>query len=615
MSYIALSQNDGIDLIVNRIEYIGVVFMYSTYFHFVTSLTKLDKEKRLEITIYYLSSFVFGLLTIFTNLIVKGINQTLFFNITSIGFLHPIFLLFFFVAIIRGIFLLIKSHKTAVGNKKNQILYFVFATILGFGGGSTTYLLKYNIPIFPYGHYLTFLYVIITAYAILRYRLMDITIVIRKGVVYSTIIALITAVYLLIIHFSSHLFGTLGGTYNTILTLLLIFIFAFAFQPLRENLQKIIDKLFFKSKYDYQQTIKNLSMAVTKTLELDKILDMVAESLANTFKIDKIAIFVDKKDSFNLKKNIGFKNITVTTRSKDLILQGEAELPKDASIYIPIVTKEKLIGAIILGNKLSSDMFTTEDIDLLITLGNQLGSAIENAKLLEDILNTQKQLYQADKMASLGTIAAGMTHEIKNPLTVIKNLVQITKERYKNADDEFFDSFDEMVPRQVERISNIVDNLLKFGRPKEPQKVDLDLNKVLDDSIRMFENKCAKRGIDIIKKYGNLSKISADPELLLQAFTNIILNSIQAMEDGGELAIKTLQNQNKIIVEISDTGTGIAEDNLKNIFDPFYTTKDIGTGLGLSVTYKIIKEHCGEIFVNSKVGDGTKFKIEFLIGE
>ncbi|MFC1571307.1 ATP-binding protein [Candidatus Margulisiibacteriota bacterium] len=281
-----------------------------------------------------------------------------------------------------------------------------------------------------------------------------------------------------------------------------------------------------------------------------------------------------------------------------------------AALCIPLFFEDKLIGLFNLGNKLSQDMYTDEDIDLLTTLSNQLAIAIENATLHEEMLQAQKQLLLADKLAALGRVAAGMAHEIKNPLASIKGMSQMVEKAVRENDQETLQDFKEVVPKELDRINKLVENLLKFGRPPKLQISSVNVNDVLENSLKLFDNQFTKNRIKPNKNLVGVPKIQADPEQLSQVFTNLFLNAIQSMPDGGQLNVTTAAvGDAKVAVEIADTGSGIEADKLSHIFDPFYSTKKTGSGLGLAITFRIIKEHRGTIEAESQVGQGAKFKI------
>jgi signal transduction histidine kinase len=224
----------------------------------------------------------------------------------------------------------------------------------------------------------------------------------------------------------------------------------------------------------------------------------------------------------------------------------------------------------------------------------------ENVKLYHGLL-------QADKLAALGTIAAGMAHEIKNPLASIKGLTQVLPENLE--DMEFIRKYSEIVPRQLDRINRIVEDLLTFGQPKDLSMQNVEIADILEEVLRLVENQCLKAEIKIEREYAKVPPILADAEKLSQAFMNVILNAVQAMPSGGVLKCRVKSTPGNVVVEIGDSGGGIPEERLPNIFDPFYTTKDKGSGMGLAVAYRIVREHAGEISVESEVGKGTVFKL------
>jgi signal transduction histidine kinase len=235
--------------------------------------------------------------------------------------------------------------------------------------------------------------------------------------------------------------------------------------------------------------------------------------------------------------------------------------------------------------------------------------------LSEDNLKLYHSLIQTDKLAALGTIAAGMAHEIKNPLAAIKGLTQILPENL--FDQDFIKKYQTIVPRQLDRINQIVEDLLDFGHPKELVIKKVEVVRVLDEVLRLVENQCRQADVVIVKKFAPVPPVLADQEKLAQAFMNIILNAVQLMPTGGALTVAVYESTiqadltpvPRVVVEIVDTGSGIPAEKLPKIFDPFYTTKETGSGMGLAVTYRIIQEHKGSLDVMSEIGRGTTFKI------
>ncbi|OGC06880.1 hypothetical protein A2526_04950 [candidate division WOR-1 bacterium RIFOXYD2_FULL_36_8] len=245
-------------------------------------------------------------------------------------------------------------------------------------------------------------------------------------------------------------------------------------------------------------------------------------------------------------------------------------------------------------------------------------------KMTRYLQDSQDRLILSEKLAALGTMSAGMAHEIKNPLVSLRTFSQLLLSRWE--DKEFREKFAQIVPAEIERINKIAESLLKFGRPSKPEMGKVNVNIILEEILTLFESECKKNNIRLSTKFTELPEITGDPQQLSQAFVNLILNAIQAMDKNGELIVKTdigevVQTDYKedsllekgaikaIFVEISDTGPGIDEEHLKSLFDPFFTTKVKGTGMGLPITLRIIEEHKGSIKVKSTVGKGTTFII------
>ncbi len=228
---------------------------------------------------------------------------------------------------------------------------------------------------------------------------------------------------------------------------------------------------------------------------------------------------------------------------------------------------------------------------------------IETRKKLEQQL---KHLAQADKMASLGQLAAGVAHEINNPLTNASLTMQILKGRIRNnnPDEPLLEKL-EAVERNIDRASTIAKELLQFSRPGHSEIIPLDLNNVINSALTLLRYRL--NGVSVHKELSDVPEVMGDPVKLEQLFINILSNSVEAMPEGGEIFISNAFVNGQVKVEIADTGHGISEENLSKVFDPFFTTKEIGagTGLGLSICYGIIKQHNGSIDITSTEGVGT----------
>jgi signal transduction histidine kinase len=238
---------------------------------------------------------------------------------------------------------------------------------------------------------------------------------------------------------------------------------------------------------------------------------------------------------------------------------------------------------------------------------------------MTEVKELEDKVRRADKLTALATMAAGMAHEIKNPLSSMKVLSQLLPLKF--SDEQYRKKMIDILPREINRIDRIVENLLSFARATAPNYEKADIQQVLMENINYFKPKAEEAGIVIETNFAALPEIEIDKSQMSQVFSNLILNAIQAMPGGGRLKIqarplKMIDNILRTIqIIISDTGHGIGEENLKKLFDPFFTTKYGGTGLGLTITHSIIDGHKGYIDVESQLGQGTAFIITLPVSQ
>jgi len=260
----------------------------------------------------------------------------------------------------------------------------------------------------------------------------------------------------------------------------------------------------------------------------------------------------------------------------------------------------------------------------LVTMeGTRIGAMVLVFNMTQ-IKMLESSVQRADRLTSIGTMAAGMAHEIKNPLQSIKTFTQLLPRRYEDPD--FRKTFSEVVPPEVQRIDDIVSQLLDFARPKPAMFEQQDLATVISDVLALVANQIKKRDIDVVMKIPpGLPPLVGDTHQLKQVFLNLFLNAIEAMSDRPErrLYVKLAEGYGRLPgldngsleqspcfrITVTDTGCGIPPENIQQLFNPFFTTKANGSGLGLSVVHSIVEEHGGEISVTSESGVGTTFNL------
>jgi len=459
------------------------MYIPAAFFHFVDYLTNEKLTKKRAITLAYLVSTILFIL-IPTPLIVRGVFKQMFFEFwPAPGPLYVFYIGYFSLVVGYSILLLFRGYKQAKGQRRDQLRYPFFGSFIGFIGGATNFPLFYNIPIPPYGNILVSVGGLSFIYAMLRHRLLNIELVVRKSLIYSILIAFITSVYLVVVLLAERIFQGLIGYKSIIVSLSAAFLIALFFIPLRNKIQHFVDKYFFK--------------------------------------------------------------------------------------------------------------------------GTQEALSRENERLM-------LELQRSERLKAVATLAVGMAHEIKNPLSSIKTFTEYLPQKFQDAD--YREKFTRIVGNEVDKINKIVQDLLDFAKPKPLELKQADIHKIIDDTLALLSSNFIKNKIEVKRNYDfSNPKIAADPNKLKQAILNLLLNSMEAMEKQGIITILTKQEDNYLIVQIKDTGKGIQEKDIPYIFDPFYSTKVGGTGLGLSIVHGIIEEHKGTIEVETKAKQGTIFTIKLPV--
>ncbi|HVP36358.1 MAG TPA: ATP-binding protein [Terriglobales bacterium] len=294
----------------------------------------------------------------------------------------------------------------------------------------------------------------------------------------------------------------------------------------------------------------------------------------------------------------------------------------EPEVVAPLVIKDKLRGILLLSEKVSGLPYRDDDLEFLSILVNQVAVAVENTLLYQnekkvnsELNKTQQQLAQAEKLAALGQLSAVIAHEVNNPLGIIKNYLAILSQSIKK-NDECWQHL-KVVKEEVDRIARIIKQLLDFYHPKSENKNPTDIGFLLEDTLTFVKEQFSKNKIQIVEKIASdLPMVEAFPDELRQVFLNLLMNSRDSMPKGGKIEVSARLENDKLEIEFKDTGSGIEEKDLHRIFEPFYTTKDKGSGLGLWITNEIIKRHGGEIKVkNREDRKGTCFNLILPAGD
>ncbi|MGI9554201.1 MAG: sensor histidine kinase, partial [Thermodesulfobacteriota bacterium] len=515
------------------------------------------------------------------------------------------------------------------------------------------------------------IYPVAISYAVIKHKLFDIHVLLQKTLVYGLSTVSVAGTFILAVFAINILFASKVNWNNPLLVIGISAFLVLAVNPLKNLVQKFVDTLFFRTNYDYALTISKFSDNLSSLLHINEISNLLLYTISRSLFVEKGNLFIIDKES-GVYKNLRSTPLSSSGSEEQEIYQNDTlvewlyKLQKEifvedvisedqyaskridllrvfadlrASVIFPLLFKSELLGILVLGNKKSGQAYTTNDINFIRTITNQTTIAIENSfsfELVQDyadeleekniqLKDVQTQLIQAEKMSAIGHLASGIAHEIRNPLNIIEGARYYLSTIYSNGrENKVAHEYLEYIQTEVVRTNRLIDSLLDFSKYQQSNIENININNVIENVLILSRKQLSDNNIKLIKNLStNLPTLKGDSNQLWQVVINLLMNSIQAINSArsvsgeGEIVIETgeyskedMSNGKHIYLKVMDNGCGIKEGDLSNIFDPFFTKKPDGTGLGLSVSYKIIDAHDGSFFVSSEVGIGTSFMVE-----
>ena len=290
------------------------------------------------------------------------------------------------------------------------------------------------------------------------------------------------------------------------------------------------------------------------------------------------------------------------------------EVAAGEMLVAPLHGRDTVIGALCVDNRRGGRPFSSDELTLFEGLTNQAAIAVENARLVEDLRRSREQVRRADRLGSLGTLAAGLAHEINNPLVSINTFLAMAPAKRYEKDGEFWGSYHALTCREVDRIKGLVETMRRLGRgsAQTAPRETVDVPAIVDEVVALLHREAelghvALRGESVPET----PKIVAVRDHVHQVVLNLVLNAIAATPEGGRVDVRCAPAPEGLLLEVSDTGAGIPAEHIDQIFDPFFTTKDPdqGSGLGLMVCHRIVADHGGSIEVRSREGEGACFAV------
>ncbi len=674
------SDSYNMALFWNKILYLGAIVVPTFFLHFVCVLLGRNKVQKVVINLGYALSALFIFFNFYGTLFVKGVPPSSGFNYwVEPGVLYYWYFAYFVIYFSYSAFLLIRFLGKATGIKKNQARYVLFALIAGAGGGVTNFFPQF-IQIYPFGTYLVFFYIIFITYAITRYRLMDIRMLVKRSSVFTVLVVVVGSLVLILTSAISFLVERVSGNNARYISAVIVaIVVTILFPPLKSILERVTDRFLFAKVYNPSILLEKINDITSSIGNSEAILHAVIKELEDAFHYTCISIVLaDKNSQLKIVEQRGFDPVVLKkfVKGKEKVLplyfetsreirvidemrsryeSGEYQ-PRsvdllyelsnlDIALVIPLFSKYKMIGLIAMGSKRSGNPFSQEDLRILEVISSQLGIAIDNTRLYEEVqefASTLKQKVdeqtldltkQADHLKKLLKMRSEFldiaSHQLKTPVSVILGTISMFREGSmdklpKEQQQKFFDN----IFWKAKKLNVIISDILRASEmdtddftldPENLRPVAIEdvLQEVYNDNI----DEAQKRGLQLILEKPNksTSTVLTDADFFEQAIFNLVDDAIKYTKSGSVKMILT-QEKGRVVIKIVDTGIGIPKEEQKKIFDKFSRASNAvnmytdGSGLGLFIVKKIIEAHQGgKISFESELGKGTVFTVSLQV--
>ncbi|MEI8010875.1 MAG: ATP-binding protein [Candidatus Omnitrophota bacterium] len=658
----SLSFEKDILLVILRSIYISAIFVPTGFFIFMSQLLDLGQHKTTRTIL--ISSFFVSLIFLSISLSPLFIRDL---RVNHYGFgiipgtFYPFFIAYFAFMYFFASIKLLERYISAKEARKNQLLYIGVAFTMAFVSGLIHFLASYGVSeVFPHD-ILVAAYSLLMAYAIVKFRLLDISVAFTKLGVFLIVYTLVLGIPF-IIGFKYPDRWLLPVTTMAVLATVGPFVYLY--------LQKRIEERLLQEQRRYQATLRQASAGMGRIRDLKKLLNLIVFILARVVRLDHAMIyFIDRNiGEFRLAasrrmRQQGVLRATLDPMSPVVKYFSSVSLPLvrdevnqrsrqerdagfvaietameelDAEVIFPIYIRTNIVAIVLMGKKFNGRNYTEDDLNVFSILSNQASLAIENALSYEDMKKTQEKLFKAEKMATIGTMADGLSHQINNRLHAMGFIASDMLDTLKLRRDFF--STDELKPLlkefehslfriqdNVMRGGEIVQGLMRYTRKGEEGFAAYSIDDIIRSSYEMAQFKISSFEFKLKKAFdpAAISRVRGNFTQLQEVFFNLIDNAYDATVQRkaelkepnylGELTVHVSEINGLLEIIFSDNGIGIKSTDMEKLFTPFFTTKATtkkGTGLGLYVIRKIIEDnHGGKVEMNSTYGQGTKITI------
>lgn len=655
---VGISPNSERALNAWRFAHVCIMFVPPVFYHMVHTFCGLTR--RIFLKINYLQAFLFACLFIFTDFIINNTNfvfGSLYYYRATPGY----FLTFFTWSIFSVVAFkeLLNFIKKAGGSKRIQASYLFIGALFGFLGGTTTILPSFGFLLYPAGHSAIVVYLLITAYAILKYQFMDIGIAMTRLSIFVVVYILVLGIPFGLLVFGKSWLITILGEHWAWAPMLILVTLATAGPFIFLYFQRKAEEMLLQEEQRSQELLIQASYGMNTIHNLQKLLNLIIDVVVKTLRLSSAKIFLlNRKAEEYVSKTLGEENGIVFSHSNVLVEQlrekqdaliydeikmlsdmnGETELCEvetqmrnlSANVIVPIALNNSLLGFLTLGERRSKNMYTKGLLNALSVLGNNAAIAIDRCNYIAAETKRLEAEGLRERMVSLDHMASSMAHEIDNPMHIIRTSLSFVKSALLrdprvSMPEEIKQDFDDSLARSLnasERVSSMIKAILDYSRMGTGKLESIRISDALEGFLQLIHPQIREERVQFTKEIENdLPPVLGDRVQMEEVFMNFVRNSLHAVRRNEEkkISLKIFRKNETIIrIECSDNGYGIPREIINDIFLSSMTTKGSteGTGLGLFRVRKIVDIFRGKVWAESEgKGKGATFIVELPVYE
>lgn len=629
----------------------GVVFLPAFYYHFVLIFLESTTQHRPSLVVVYLLAIFFGVVNLSASpLFMRGVKWTYWGWAPETGPLYAPFFLYFNFFLIYGLSHLVRAYKDADSSfRRNRATLILLGTLVSLAGGVidfARFILARFVPaadlVYPMGIPANMVFALMLGTSIVRYRLFDVNVAVKKGAIYLVLWGVVTSVLVMAEQWAD------WEQVNPLFVVLpLGFVMTLLVSPIGQRIEENLERLMFSKRRGCYETLLDLSKRMSTILDFGRLMETLVHGLGRGVPVTHCALmiydasrsaFAVYREEKNVGEGVGVTVIPVHSpivqwlnQTGRLLVKEEVKLNPEiaeyfetaegeleqirASLIVPLKIENKLTGILLVGEKLSGEIFDGQELEVLSVLANQVAISLENARLYEELSSSNAQLMQASRLKS--QFLASMSHELRTPLNSIIGFSKVLLNRLDGDLTERQEAYIRSVHNSGTHLLTLINGILDFSRIEagklEMVSEELDLHELIDECIESSMPLARGKQVKLEKNVPlELPRLSADRTKVKQILLNLLSNALKFTTQGRVL-VGAVAEPDAMRISVADTGIGIRQEDLTRLFEAFQQLDNPvargagGTGLGLAISKKFVELHGGRIWAESRENQGSTF--------